>query len=159
MHQTIGFIVYAKNHVEAMDRVETVLAERLSPHYFDYVKPYKVYSIYDKEAKQIIKKLMDATEENFLENVKVIKRILSQFTPEEILNDRYGQKTDLFRHRCWEAGQYKGHTIFLYDNDAEGIRERGHLKDALEKWPDLREEHRKHFKDLLVWLVLADTHY
>jgi len=60
------------------------------------------------------------------------------------------------RFQFYEIGTHRGPTIWLYDNDREGIRTKNHLKNVLAKWPD---QNRNEYKDLEVWVIPADMHY
>ena len=40
----------------------------------------------------------------------------------------------MYRYLCWCLGQYSGSEIFLYNCDGEGIRNKGELKRALDKY-------------------------
>lgn len=65
-----------------------------------------------------------------------------------------------FKFRCNQAGAYIGPCVRLYDQDGEGIRERKHLQNVLNKWacnnsgkPDPELE------GLNLYIVPADVHY
>ncbi len=49
------------------------------------------------------------------------------------------------RYNAYNIERYRGHPIWLYDSDGEGIHTPGHLKRAL--------------KDKDVWVVPADVHF
>jgi hypothetical protein len=68
---------------------------------------------------------------------------------------------DMLCHFMREAGQYKGHGIFVYNNDGEGIRDPKHLHRALTKWTCLYEDRGKPnpYAGMDVWVVPSDVHF
>ena len=64
----------------------------------------------------------------------------------------------MFRYWCYVAGAYTGSSIWLYDNDGEGIRSREHLKNVLNKWADSKTTSSETYEGLKVFVVPADVH-
>jgi len=180
MHMVIRAIVYAENQEEALDQARNIfdsLCERGSFDYFtmfneegsivsgkgrwgDLISVAKVTS---PEGKELIDEGWKATVREFNNSMLEIRRALKYLTDEQIMNDKtvdipnekefWGMR---YHFHC--VGQYEGYQIWLYDNDGSGIRDKNHLDNALNKWPEL-EHTAEEYKDLDVWVVPADVHH
>lgn len=66
---------------------------------------------------------------------------------------------EMWRYYCNQIGKYTGSSIWLYDQDGEGIRNRGHLNDVLTGWPNLRDKQKGPTYTEKLWVVPADVHF
>jgi hypothetical protein len=127
-----------------------------------------VSEVNTKTGKKLIEDGMKATEEEFKQNMVEIRKAITKFTDKQLLNESgfgFGNIEDkklstndkhtlsLFRYYCYAVGKYNGSSIWLYDNDGSGIRDRNHLKNALNKWDN------EDYEGLKVFVVPADVHY
>lgn len=124
-----------------------------------------------EDGRQLLHELMDATKDDLLENLCTIRELLQEQTDEDIWNGddfdclpadkkvfrvlKNGDKrvdfeksVRYFRHCCLGVGRYSGPSIYLYDENGEGIRDLTDLKHLLEQ----------ENKDKL-WIVPADVHF
>jgi hypothetical protein len=81
------------------------------------------------------------TETEFERNLDRVREILDRHTDEEIMRDE-----DLSRHAFYRVGAYRGPTVALYDEHANGIRDRDRLDERLATGDNL-------------WVVPADVHF
>jgi hypothetical protein len=141
MHQVIRAIVYAEDEEEAMDQAKGIFDSMVERGIFDY------YVTFDEEGNGISgkdrwgklpvcatanseegKKLIDEgikyTKDDFMENIKKIHDCMSKYSDEELFNGGAEGSRDimLFRYYCNHVGQYEGTSVWLYDNDSDGIR-------------------------------------
>lgn len=184
MHLMIRAMVYAKNEKQAVGKA-TGIFEQLT----DGQKPFDYYSLYDggtpseteeldlrKETptavpyahpngKQLVDTAFEYTKQQFAENVAKLKALLSEYSADELMEDRdltlarHKYPVD-FRHTCNKLGQYVGNEVRLYDQDGEGIRDQRHLTNVIEKWKCLDKRGEKNpYEGLDLWVVPADVHY
>jgi hypothetical protein len=175
MHMKIGTIVYAISRRTAHDEARRVL-ERLTKNGepFDCFTTVRltddgtyeegVTAIPDDDPvfKTLIDKFWSYTVDDFKRNLEAVKKILRRkdATLENLMEEK-PKAFDFFRHRAYSLGKYSGSTIWLYDNDGEGIQKKSHLDNALNKWKCLYEDEGKPnpYRTLSIYLVLADVHY
>jgi len=131
-----------------------------------------------KEGKKLIDEGMKFTKKEFKDNIKKVREALKEYSDEDLfegkivdmkkkilqkLEDKKDNNMDLhlFKYRCWNIGDYSGRSIWLYNDDGEGIRNNEMLKDVLEKWKGFYESEGKinPNKDLKVFVVPVDVHY
>ena len=93
------------------------------------------------DGQDLLERGWEATKEEFERNLDRVKEAIDKHSDEEIMRDE-----DLARHACHQVGAYKGPTIFLYTEDATGIRHRGQLDQLLAESEEL-------------WIVPADVHF
>ena len=122
------------------------------------------------EGKKLIDEGMNVTWDEFKRNMEKVRKAVELFTDEELFEERVDKEKEvaielgggweegrfilgMARHYMYRAGQYGGPSVFLYDNDGEGIRSRRHLANVLNKWSS------KEYKKLDVFVVPADVHY
>ncbi len=119
-----------------------------------------------KEGKKLVEEGIRLTKDSFLENMKYIRETLLCCTDEEIYEERIiddktkmlgavsGEAEDLQRqlrhvkYRMSECGQYKGPSVWLYDQHGGTIRNAVDLGFVL-----------KGIKPGKAWVVPADVHY
>jgi hypothetical protein len=166
----IRAIVYAENKEDALDKAEHIF-QRLAGEDgqpFDYYTMFRdgddKYGVSGKSrwgdlpavedansdaGKKLIEEGMEYTEKEFEYALEQIKGFIDD------------GKTDdsMFRYYCSVAGQYQGSSIFLYDQDGEGIRDRKHLENVLNKWADTGIKSAEEYKNLEVFVVPADVHH
>ena len=156
MHMVIRALVYAKTKEEALVNAKEVF-DRLTEnqHPFDYYvtfdqnglgsagkdrwgkKPVAV-KVNSKEGKKLLEEGLEFTKKEFMDNLKNVRAALifkegeAEVDDETLFNERH--QFPGLRYPCYCIGQYRGSSVWLYDNDGEGIRDPGHLKDVLNKW-------------------------
>ena len=198
MHMVICCLVYAPNKEEALTKAKGVLDRLCGEH----DEPFDCYTTFDNEGspvsgkgrwgnlpavvradspegKKFIDEGMKATRDEFMENMRRIRRGLDNMTDDDLFSEElvshdarakkvFDPKPDAFdynprmiKHLMHSAGQYVGPEIFLYDNDGSGIRSPKHLKDVLNKWPTLYDGSGKEnpYKFFHTWVIPADVHY
>ena len=177
MHMVIRAIVYAENKEDALDNARDIFDKLCERGTFDYFTMFDeegscvsgrgrwgnltpVAKVTSPEGKELIDEGWEATVREFKSAMKEIRKIIAQFTDEEIMEEKTVKEKDFFmpRYQFYCIGQYDGSGIWLYDNDGSGIRTRHHLDNALTKWPDL-DHTSEEYKGLEVWIVPADVHY
>ena len=127
------------------------------------------------EGRELTEKLLGYTKQELFENLEKVRSGLSVLTPEDVWNGT--SKTErssnpaskenhieygpgMFRYYCREVGQYKGSSIFLYDQDGEGIRDQQHYDNVMDKWELLyKDESENPYKDLDLYIVPVDVHF
>ena len=183
MHQLIKIIVYAKNEEDAVLNTENIL-DRIcgDGKAFDYGSVLdedgekswgveKVSLANSKEGKRLIDEGMKDTKEDFMENIKAIRKLIEKYSDDEIFEEEEDlskrdlrkaildklenkkQEYNAWRYYFYKLGQYEGSNIYLYDNDGSGIRNFKHLKDVLNKWGS------KDYQDLEIFVVCCDVHH
>ena len=123
---------------------------------------------------------MKLTKEEFDENLKKIRELINFYSDEELFEEKTidikkkilenledkqnNEHISMFKYYCNCLGQYKGSSIWLYDNDSEGIRNSKHLKNVLNKWECIygtkeKKGEKNPYKKLKVFVVPCDCHY
>lgn len=192
MHKVIRIIVYGDDEKEARDKAEKILNENLVPSPFDYGTFFDedgssvsgkarwgnipaVCLADSKEGKKLIKEGMKFTKDDFLEKVKQIRKMVTDFSDEElfakeILDDRKKMLNELderdtsmetpywFSYYCYDLS---GSNKWLYDGDGETIENEECLKDVLSKWEESYEKQGKQNpnKNKKVFVIPVDVHY
>ncbi len=147
----IGIIVYEEDVERATQKATDILTE-LCDHCHDALLCMKADS---KKGQEFIKDRMATQERSFKNNLTSLRKHLENYTNDELWNQRYADAAvDCIEmhHRAWQVGQYAGSSIYLYDDDGEGIQEPTHPKNVLEKWPCLNVSE---YDDLTVYVVSA----
>ena len=173
----IRVIVYTKKGEDGLVNVKGIL-DRLcgEDRFFDYYTTFDndtsrmsgkarwgnlpaISKVDSKEGKKLIDEGMEKTKRDFLEGLKIVRRVLKKKTDINIFKSRYDK--DMVKHRFWKLGQYEGDCVWVYDNDGSGIREFKHLKNVLNKWECLYEKRKKEnpYKGMDIWVVPVDVHY
>lgn len=163
MHFSIAAIVYGKTEKAATKQAEEVFG-RLSCK--ECSRPFDYWSIIDgphkvgsKEGQKIISDSMAWTKSEFMANIKRLRAAIAKHTDEQAYQQYHAKIDEDIRFLGYSIGRYKGPDIYIYDNDGEGIRHPEHLRNAIEKWPDLCGETRKRLNEAgEVWVVQADAH-
>jgi hypothetical protein len=170
MHYGLGVIVYGHTEKEALAQAEKVMGWLSCK---DCGRPFDYYTITgldgeppvmkasSKKGQEMIATFMDVTKKDFMRQLRNLRKSLAVMTDEEVYAQRHpGEISDDVRFAAYHVGMWKGPGIFLYDNDGEGIREPGHLKDTIEKWPTLTDRSTRSRLDSAgdVWVVTADAH-
>lgn len=172
MHMTIGAIVYAEDEEVALEKGRMIFDDLVEKGYFDYFTTADEENIEDfppvlkadsPKGEKFIKDRWTVTEKKFIEACNKCRWILENLTPEQIMEDKVpealqkeAESAELFSLvRPWfnKIGAHKGPSVYLYDDDGEGIRSEWHLKGVLEKWRS--PQHAK----LNIYVVPADVHY
>lgn len=175
MHRVIRAIVYAQNKDEALSKAKGVFEGLCEDRIFDYHTTFDtagssmsgrgrwgnitpIARVDSEKGKKLVDEGMEATKQEFLKNIKIIRAVLKKKTNTELFQNDYDKK--MFRHRCYVLGQYRGYSVWLYDNDGTGIRTPSHLKNVLNKWACLDKEGKENpYKGLNVYVVPADVHF
>ena len=186
MHQVIRAIVYAKDKEGAMDQAKEIFDGLVERSIFDYYVTFdeEGHGVSGKdrwgelpvcakanseEGKKLIEDGMKYTKDDFMENIKKIHACMSKYSDEELFEGGKelfaggeGRRGDimLFRYYCNHVGQYEGTSIWLYNNDSEGIQTEKELNDTLGKYASIYDDNGKKnpYADDTVWVVPADVH-
>ncbi|POG54145.1 hypothetical protein [Haloferax marisrubri] len=163
MHQIIYALVEASTTDEALAVGRSVF-DRLvgtSPEYgavFDYYVTFDDDStsvggkarwgelptaepIDSDSGQELLERGWEATKQEFERNLERVREGIQDLNTEAIMRDK-----ELIRHACYNLGAYRGPSLFLYNEFAEGIRHRDQLGRVLES-------------DEQMWIVPADVHY
>jgi len=123
------------------------------------------------EGKKLIDYAMRVTKKEFMDNMAEIREGLLNLTDEELFNEELGPNAiairaldqsehigfsydpSMIKFSMRQVGAYVGPSVYLYDNDGEGIRTPKHLNNVLNKWG------ADEYKDLDVFVVPADVHH
>lgn len=176
VHMVIRAIVYAKTRDGALDKAKAIFDGLIERGTFDYYTTFDdtttkssgrarwgrlptCIKADNRKGKELIEQGMKFTKEEFMRNIKEVRKALNEETNERL----FERKTNdyFFKSRCHWIGMYEGSTIWLYDDNGCGIKDDEHLKNALSKWKCLNENKGKEspYKDLDVWVCPADVHY
>ena len=177
MHMVIRAIVYANDEEEAMERARDVFDSLCEDHIFDYYTTFDedepmsgrarwgdlpvVAKADSPEGITLIDGGMEATKKEFMNYISRIRRILDEYTDEELYEAKYDSFYNDIRFNARQLGQRRGTTIWLYDHEGAGITTPDHLKDVLSKWRRIYEDKGKenpYDKDKEIWVVPADVH-
>ena len=165
MHMIIRNIVYANSKKEAIS---------VASHNFENLcegqRPFDYYDMFDDggssvwgdrcpeialldspEGRKMIVDGWSATLRDMRENLRQIKKLTEGKKVTEIMRDI---RKDWLQYYFKSVGDYQGDSVWLYDHDAEGIKDRSHLNKALNKW-----DNDKQYQGLSVYIVPADVHY
>lgn len=124
------------------------------------------------KGKELIEEGMEATREEFDRDMEKIRELIAEFDDDTLfeegsdledgdpkvlakeLKDEDLHDLRMFKHYCLDIGQYTGPSVFLYDDDGEGIKRTSHLENVLNKWGD-----EEKYGDENIYVVPADVHY
>lgn len=182
MHHVIRLIVYAPTKEEALEKAKQVFEERLCPTPFDYGTFFDeedntvsgkarwgnlppVESINSKAGKHLIDDGFKAIKQDFDENIKTLRSMISKFNDEELFEGKIidenkeilkelEEKKDMdldqpywFSHVCWRISRGD----WLFDNDGEAIKDSKDLKRVLSM------EYNDNKKNK-AWVIPVDVH-
>ncbi len=182
MHMTIVAIAYATDKTRALSKAEDVFERLVRNEVFDeftlldkegfaaspswpsrWGKHPMVVMASSKDGKRLIEEQWQATKRAFAEAITMVREGINNYTDDELFTDKVAVDgmPGMFRYWCSLVGRTAGQNIFLYDDDAEGIRTEDHLANALNKWRCLHEDEGKinPNADKEVWVVPADVHF
>jgi len=165
MHMIIRNILYANSEKEALS-----VAENNFQNLCEGQRPFDYYDMFDDggsrywgdrcpkiaisgsvEARKMIVDGWSATLRDMRENLRQIKKLTEGKKVTEIMRDI---RKDWLQYYFKSVGDYQGDSVWLYDHDAEGIKDRSHLNKALNKW-----DNDTQYQGLNVYIVPADVHY
>lgn len=187
MHQGVAVIVYARNPSGALTRARVVLKKLTNGansydgfqfHNYDDLPATPVLAD-TAEGERVIEYFWKLQSDVFRATLKKVRYGVETIPPEEfLLNEGRApapsteepsleRDPDMVRYYMHRAGEYVGPSIQLYDNDGGGIRDRHHLKNALDKWQSALYAHPSSqlygqpnpAGGMSVWVVTADVHY
>jgi hypothetical protein len=170
MHMTIGLIVYAKTKQDAINQAQNNL-ENLTGDggAFDYgeVYPKEAAKAASRAGKKLIADCWKNTKADFMDHMAKIRRCIALYTDEELMEQRPsgGQPKDmdltLARHHMRQVGEHRGPAVWLYNDNGEGIRTEGNLKNTLDKYACLYEDRGcvNPKAALDVWIIPVCVHY
>jgi hypothetical protein len=164
MHMIIRNIVYADSKSEALS-VARQNFENLceSENTFDYFDTFEGGSSYwgdkypevalseSRKGRKMIVGGWKATLKDMRRNLKSIIKLTQGKKVTEIMRDI---RQNWLQYHFKSVGDYQGESVWLYDHDGEGIKDRKHLDKTLNKWDD-----NKDYKGMKVYVVPADVHY
>ncbi len=164
-------IVYGRDKHEALTRADYVF-ERLKQENMiveysllgrRWTKLPFVVKVHSQAGKQFIAERWQATKKGFTTAITMVREGINRYSDDALFSNlvAVGGQPRMFRYWCSVVGGVGGTSIFLYDNDGEGIREEDHLANALSKWRFLYEEDGKAnpYHDKEVWVVPAHAEY
>jgi len=172
----IGIIVYANSETEARERAEEILNQYLVPDPFDYgvffdeespvagkarwgeIPP--VMDAESEEGREFIETRMQWTKDEFKRAYEKVKELINKH-PMEYLWDTESHERDEtsdFRYFCHVIGEYKGPSIWLYDDDGEGIRDPSHLRNVMTRWETLYKDENP-LKNKKIYVIPVDVHF
>ena len=157
MHQQIVALVRAFDKVSALNRADEVFRKLIGKQ-----RSYDGYSLgdaykYDSEkGKSVLQTVFGKQTIEFNDHLAAVRNVLRAglLKPDDELMEDHS-----FRYHCLQIGETDGSAITVFDNDAEGVQDKAHLKNIIEDWPGLVEsgQHKKSAHPL--WVVTADGHY
>ena len=179
MHMVIYAIVYAENEYQAMRQARKVFRSLCGEK-----RPFDYYTTFDEdgsqtsgkgrwgdltpvarasseEGKRYIEQAMKSTRDEFQRNLDEVKQSIASYSDEQLFEreDMVDGVGGLFRWRCSRLGADEGPVVWLYDHEAEGVKDSRILKAILEKWSEFHQGEKNPYEDLEVWVVPADVHY
>tara|TARA_R100000306_G_scaffold11515_1_gene13649 strand:- start:170 stop:658 length:489 start_codon:yes stop_codon:yes gene_type:complete len=162
MHKIIRSIVYADSENKALSSARGVfdrLTEGQRP--FDYYDMFNnggtshwgrkypaVARLDSRTGKRMVVDGWKFTIREMRQHLNRIRKMIDSCKVSELLNDDPMLQYDFF-----SIGDYNGASCWLYDDDGQGIKNRDHLNNTLNKWND------DELKGLDVYIVPADVHY
>jgi hypothetical protein len=188
----INALVYAHDKEEALNLAEHIFENMVGDsHSFDYYTMFRekddghtvsgsdrwgkipaCMDVTSKRGKKELDGAWKATARDFKDSMSKVRKALSIFTDEELLETEYDTKKpeteeekdkhyirSMFRFYCRNVGQYCGSSCWLYDQDGEGIKTKKHLDDVLNKWVNLDGKVSDDLKEKKIWIVPADVHF
>jgi len=190
MHMLIAFIVYANSEDEAFKLAYNLAEELVSKGIFDYCLSFKnnyaisrwgkippVLEANSKQGEKLIERLMDRTWNEFKANIQVIRKLLKNFTDEEIFEEEPTELKQIAanltneKDKFWtlrlnrvyflDCARFIGcHSVFLFDHTGSPIANHRHLELVLSKWAELYEKEGKNpYADKQIFVVPFDAHY
>lgn len=164
-HMKIRIIVSGNDKEEAKENAERVgekLCENQYP--FDYYGFEEIHKLSSKIGKKKLSEALRYNKDDFLDYIKKVRRALGFFSDEELYSGKLDNKKKvkekflailkddkeitkelyMFRHYGYCVGQYIGHTIWIYDNEGNGVRnekELSYLEGLENKWIALLDVH------------------
>jgi hypothetical protein len=157
MHMTIVALVRAQDDSEALSeakRVFEALVEQGSS--FDGFQLDEAYKYDSEKGKSLLQTVLGYQILEF--NVHLAK-IRDAIRAGPLKSDDQLMEDDTFRYHCLCVGESKGSSIRVYDEDAEGIMAKAHLKNVVEDWPSLVKSGKHTKTQEPLWVVSADSHY
>ena len=164
-------IVYGRDKHEALTRADYVFERLKQEHVITeysllgrrWAKLPIVAKVPSSEAKQFIAERWQATKKGFATAIAKVREGINRYSDDELFSNlvAVGGQQRMFRYWCSVVGGIGGTSIFIYDNDGEGIREEDHLANALSKWRFFYEEEGKvnPYHDKKVWVVPAQAQF
>ena len=165
MHMIIRNIAYANSEKEALS-----VARNNFENLCEGQRPFDYYDMFDDggssywgdkypevalsgsvKGRKMVVDGWGATLRDMRENLRQIKNLTEGKKVTEIMRDI---RKDWLQYYFKSVGDYQGDSVWLYDHDAEGIKDRSHLNKALNKW-----DNDKQYQGLSVYIVPADVHY
>ena len=165
MHMIIRNIVYANSEKEALS-----VAENNFQNLCEGQRPFDYYDLFDDggssywgdkypevalsgsvKGRKMVVDGWGATLRDMRYHLRKIKEVTEGKSVTEIMR---GIRKDWLQYHYKSVGDYYGESVWLYDHDAEGIKDRSHLNKALNKW-----DNDKQYQGLSVYIVPADVHY
>ena len=164
MHMIIRTIVYANSESDALSVARENFQSLCEGQYpFDYYDMFdyggssywgdiypSVAEIDSKKGRELLLGGWRATLRDMRYNLQKIREITEGMKITEIM---YNLRKNLLQYHFKSVGDYIGESVWLYDNDGEGIKYREHLNNVLNKWDNAE------YKDMKVYIVPADVHY
>ena len=181
-HQGVAVIVYASDERGAASKASAILkgltSGSTSYYYYSLASfeglPHTPVLAATPEGRKVIERFWSLQTRDFKGHLSHVRRGLKRYDAEDFLRDEDGpskrrasaEDPEMVLYHMAKAGEDQGSAVRLYDNDGAGIRDRGHLKNVLDKWqsslygnPESSLSGRNPYEGLETWVVTADVHY
>jgi len=103
---------------------------------------FKCYT--DRQAYDLLEEGIQASEREFYRYLTDLRKCFYKKDKKKLIDDGH------FRYLCYKLGEYGGSSIYLYNEEGEGIRSRKELEDILVH-ADREDE--------ILYIIPADVHY
>lgn len=159
MHMVIRAVVPAESGNEAMGKASSVFDNLVEFDVFDYYTTFDetnptmsgrarygelptVRQIESDEGRKLVEDGWFFQQEEKTENIIRIRELMDKYSLDELVDTN----PEMFQYYCYLVGQYKGSSIFLYNEWTEAI-------STITQYEDIWE------KEEQMWVVPADVHY
>jgi hypothetical protein len=112
------------------------------------------FKCYTTKIIDLVHEGMEATKQEFFKHLVDIKHGFATKSDIELFED------GMFKYYMYAAGREKGPSVYLYDQDGDGIADTEHLDNVLNKWQCNYEEGEENpYSDMDMFVIPADVHY
>lgn len=156
MHNDIAILVRAPDRKsakeDALKLFEKVKARSSS---YDGFSPDDVLPYDTEEGKSLLQTIFGRQTLEFNDYLAEVRVALTESpkSDDELMEDHQ------FRFACWSVGNHDGWTVRVFDNEACGVSDQGHLKNVIEDWPSLVEAGQHKKSPYPLWVVAGDAHH
>lgn len=156
-HQQIAALVRAPDKKTAKEDAEEVFDKVIGhAHSYDYYHIEDAYPYDSEKGKSALQRIFGAQTLEFNDHLAVVRKAFAEApakSDEELMEDH------MLRFHFFCVGMDDGWVIRVFDPDAVGVEDRGHLKNVIEDWPSLVESGQHVKSRYPLWVVTADGHH